>query len=86
MRTQCAHRTLNWQRILDPRFPSSLTSDDAALRSVLQSTYPVPAGVTEEVTNETSNVLFHVIDYGTEADSVDEVSKFLQATAIRDRN
>ncbi len=26
------------------------------------------------------------VDYGTELDSVDEISKFLQASAIRDRN
>ncbi len=36
--------------------------------------------------NETSNFLLDALDCGTESDSVDEISKFLQATAIRDRN
>ncbi len=73
-------------KILDPRFTSNHVTDDLILRPFLQSTYPLTANVTDEAINRTSNFLLDVMDYGTEPDSVDEISKFLQATAIRDRN
>ncbi len=71
MRALYTNRTQKLGKVLDPGFYRSRTADDATLRPIFQSTYPVTADVTEEVTNETLNFLFGVLDYGAEAESVD---------------